>query len=423
MKNKIISAVLIGFCFYTTLSAQESISKEQFDELWSKADSSAKIIIKTGNTTKDLNATERNNIQSIDLKQKKVTNLNFKKMDTTNLEVFSTKPVIKGSSIKNSSTVKLKNNLDAKPKDISKPETDLIAPVKSDIKTPNDAKKEDSKIPMKTYSNEDFSSQPIVKGKRNTNETTITKPAKKIFVDTSKSYRDFSFETAPIVNNNASYDRRDEPMPKSKAQIDEEIPVNRKPNNTNTGKDNSFIKEAYAQYDKEADSLHTANKRVLDSIMKSLNIKVPIVVNSTEFIDIYVSGGGTLLNNDSKLYDHISILQSGLLQHEYKTKNDGVQRTEKKISKDELTKLAQYMVDMGFFDFKDDYDCTNEDNTCFERLKKLPQPVPFSISLTVGEKKNKVTVAMFAPKTEKNIVGYPSSLEKIMNAIYTIVEK
>jgi hypothetical protein len=315
---------------------------------------------------------------------------------------------------------------------------EAVAPVKeAATKTTDAIKSTDKKVntvvkstgsetPKKTFTEDDFSSKPIVKGKKTVTESspeTSTTPVKKYTIDTTKNFKEFTFETKPVVNNSASYSRRDEPMPKSAQQIDEEIPVNRKPNNTNVDKDNSFMKEAYAQYDKEADSLHSANKRRLDSIMQALNIKVPVVINPSEFIDIYVNGGGTLQNNDSKLYDRISILHTGVIQREYKTKSEGVQRSEKKISKDELTKLAQYMVDMGFLDFNNDYDCADEDELCNQRFGKSPQVVPLEISFTAGQRKNKVKVAIFAPKTEKNLVNYPANLEKIMNAIYTIVEK
>ncbi|MCC6583893.1 MAG: hypothetical protein IT271_09340 [Chitinophagales bacterium] len=421
--QKVIITLIIGICFYTSGMAQKQpISKKQFDELWNKADSSTKIVIKTGNSTKDLNALERDNIKAVDIKQKTVTNpnYNFKKVDTSNLEELSTQPIVKGSGSKTKTTSKPKEavitNIPSKLKDT------LVTKVKETIPV----KVTETKEPKKVISGDDFSTQPIVKGKKavtEIKEETYTKPVKKAVLDTTKNFKEFTFEGTPIVNKNASYTRKDEPMPKSKEQIDDEIPVNRKPNNTNVDKDNSFMKEAYAQYDKEADSLHTANKRRLDSIMQALNIKVPVVINPTEFIDIYVNGGGTIAEGNSKLYDRISILHTGIVQREYKTKNEGVQRTEKKISKDELTKLAQYIVDMGFLDFNAEYDCADEDAACNQRFSKSPQVVPMEVSLTAGQRKNKVKVSIFAPKTEKNLVNYPANLEKIMNAIYTIVEK
>lgn len=449
MKKSIslFSAIVWMMCTTFAQQSQGSLSKKQFDELWNKADSSAKIIMKTGNPTKDLNAAEKNNIQSIDVKQKPLTNPNytFKKIDTSNLEELSTQPIIKGSA------VKTKNSAKTKDTDVSKVETPALKTVESVKQTTKQDKEETSKpkevvkqpetvkntaiketkpvetpVIKKEITTDDFSTQPVIKGKKSSSVETPAEtvvPVKKYVVDTTKKVREFTFETSPVINKNASYSRKDEPMPKSQEEIEDAIPVNRKPNNTNVEKDNSFMKEAYAQYDKEADSLHSANKKRLDSIMQALNIKVPVVINPTDFIDIYVNGGGALTDGNAKQYDRISILHTGIVQREYKTKNDGVQRTEKKISKDELTKLAQYMVDMGFLDFNSEYDCSDEDAACNQRFSKSPQLVPLEVSLTAGQRKNKVKVSIYAPKTELNLVNYPSNLEKIMNAIYTIVEK
>lgn len=430
------------FCAYTFCIAQgNSKSKLEFDQLWSKADSNtSKNNVKTAVSVKDLNAIERDKIESVDLKEKLNFNPNAKGIDTTNLEELSTQPIVKGTKVvekpkqakiilPEKSTVKkvdivkepaktiVKETVIKEEKKIEKAkEVKVEKPIQKNIETI----KEEKKI------EEDFSTKPIVKSKVEKIEKVekakaITSPTYNL--DTTKNFKDFTFETQPIVGSNASYNRRNEPLPKSKEQIDDEIPVNRKPNNTNVNSTSISVKEAYAQYDKEADSLHTANKRRLDSIMKSLNISVPIVINPNDFIDIYVKGGGTILNDYSKLSDNISILHTGLLQREYRTKNDGLQRIEKKISKDELTKLAQYIVDMGFFDFQEEYDCTDDDADCNKRLSQSPQAVPMQISLTVGAKKNKVDIAMYAPNTEKNWVNYPANLEKIMKAIYTIVEK
>ncbi len=433
--KKIVSVFVIMLFAAISVNAQ-STGNSSFDELWNKASKS------TG-SAKDLNKQEQEKIKSVDIKDKSNFNPNGKPIDTTDLDKLSTQPIVKGSKSTEKpkeAKITLPAKTDVKNVDVAKePMKPIVKETKKEeVKT--EVKKvivEEKKVekpvtkvvePAKPVvkKEEDFSSQPIVKGKT-TKPETVVKPAvttpAKTKLDTSKNFRDFTFETSPVVGNSASYNRKNEPLPKTKEQIEEEIPVNRKPNNTNVNSAGINVKEAYAQYDKEADSLHTANKRKLDSIMKSLNIKVPIVINPADFIDIYVKGGGVILNNDSKLSDNISILHTGLIQREYKTKNDGVQRTEKKISKDELTKLAQYIVDMGFFDFNEDYDCADNDAACNARLAKTPQAVPMQISLIVGSQKNKVNIALYAPKTEKNWVNYPTNLEKIMNAIYTIVEK
>ncbi|HMW12228.1 MAG TPA: hypothetical protein PKK18_05410 [Chitinophagales bacterium] len=399
--------------------AQSNNSKKQFDDLWNKT------VNDQNGTTKDLNALEKNKIESIDVTQKPVSNpnYNFKKVDTSNLEELSTKPIIKNAS--KGTAVKPKEAvIDLK----SKTKTSVPNKEKNVVTSPVKKVVNDTVKPKQKITTEDFSNKPIVKSKEKETSskpsmTPITTNTTKQKLDTAKGFREFTFETTPVVNNNATYHRKNEPLPKSKEQIEAEIPVNRIATNKNTETENVQMKAAYAQYDKEADSLHSANKRRLDSIMQALNIKVPIVINPTEFIDIFVNGGGVIANGDSKIYDRISILHTGNIQRETKSKNDGVQRSEKKISKDELTKLAQYIVDMGFFDFNEDYDCTDEEAACNQRFSKSPQPVPLEVSLTVGQKKHKIKVAIYSPKSDKNWVNYPANLEKIMNAIYTVVEK
>ena len=98
--KKIIILVLVCIGINTLCVAQGSnVSKKQFDELWSKADSSIKNTVKTGSATKDLNALERDKIESVDIKDKPNFNPNGKGIDTSNLEDFSTQPIVKGSKI------------------------------------------------------------------------------------------------------------------------------------------------------------------------------------------------------------------------------------------------------------------------------------------------------------------------------------
>lgn len=446
--NKKITLILslVLLTFVPIFAQQNSASKNQFDDLWNKIDQENKS---KNVSTKDLNAAEQEKIKQMDAKQQTITNKNYKGIDTSDLDKLSTKPIVKGASDKKNieapreAKIILPSKSTEKVTTPVKPSKEAVAPVKETPATTKETlptknsttiKKEPviniekEKNVVKEKIKEDYSTQPIIKNKPSTIETkpapktTVTKPAK-YNIDTTKSIKDFTFDTKPIVNGNASYYRQNEPLPKTKEQIENEIPVNRKPNNTNYKNVDPSVKQAYAQYNKEADSLNSANKRRLDSIMQALNISLPTVVSPTDYIDIFVSGGGTLKDNNSKIYDRISILHSGVIQREYKTKADGVQRVEKKISKDELTKLAQYIADMSYFDFKHEYDCEDDNTSCNQRFGKQPSLVPLELNVTIGEKSNKVKVSIFAPETEQNLVNYPTQLEKIMKAIYTVVEK
>lgn len=241
--------------------------------------------------------------------------------------------------------------------------------------------------------------------------------------DTTKNFRNFSFETTPIVNGNATYTKPDPIKVVRPNEIDEKIPVNKTIISKENTEEDILAKSNYSEFSKEAETIRRNNDKKLDSVLKTMQLNIPVQFNPNEYVDIYVNGGSILKDNTSKLYDRISILNIGRIHREYKTKNVGEQRVEKNISREQLVKLAQYIIDLGFFDFKASYDCDENDVACNERLTTNPIVLPLQITITIGERKSKVYVAVYGSKTEKNWVNYPSNLDKIMAAIYSVVEK
>jgi hypothetical protein len=117
------------------------------------------------------------------------------------------------------------------------------------------------------------------------------------------------------------------------------------------------------------------------------------------------------------------MFSNGYVNRKFITKLQGEQVIEKKISKDELRKLAAYIVDMGFFDYNKSYDCDRNDVACNTRLNSKPEPLSLTISVRIGERKMRTYVALFAPNLESNWVSYPTSLPKIIDAIYAVAAK
>lgn len=189
-----------------------------------------------------------------------------------------------------------------------------------------------------------------------------------------------------------------------------------------TSKD-SLLTVSFQNAYKTADSIHNANKYWLDSVMAALPKKKAVVLKADDEIEIYVSGGGLYGGVNPKIYDVLKIYNSGLVHRDYKTKMQGEQTEEKIISKNELRKLAQYIISMGFFDFNKLYDCDKKDGGCISRLKSKPEPIPLSISVRIGERRMRTYVTLFAPKMESNWVSYPVALEKILDAIYDTASK
>jgi hypothetical protein len=100
---------------------------------------------------------------------------------------------------------------------------------------------------------------------------------------------------------------------------------------------------------KKQKPLERNNDKKLDSVLKTMQLNIPVQFNPNEYVDIYVNGGTVLNDDNSKMYDRISILNAGRIHREYKTKKAGDQRLEKNISREQLVKLAQYIIDLGLF--------------------------------------------------------------------------
>lgn len=394
---------------------------------------------------KDLNALEKEKIQQIDIKKSNSTVI---KNQNTNPDEFSTQPIVKGkaANVKKEEKVEKTTTPTTTKKNVEKVGKEVTKEIVKDVEKSTTTKPEKTGKVKSAYEimnevnnkntkkDEDFSSTPIVKGKAAVKSTTKEKEVEKATsteikkynkIDTTKKLKDFYFETTPITNssNKPSYNLPN-PKKEDKEIAEAKIPVNSKTTaKENLSKEDLAQKESYDKYAKEADSIRKTNKRWLDSVLASLPVKVPVTVNSNDYIEIYVSGGGLYVGQNAKIYDRLSIFHTGMVQREYKTKLQGEQREEKKISKDELMKLAQYIVDLGFFEFKKEYDCDANDVDCNTRMKREPQPIPLNITVAIGARRNKVNVALFAPNMEANFVDYPPKLEKILNAIYSVIEK
>lgn len=191
----------------------------------------------------------------------------------------------------------------------------------------------------------------------------------------------------------------------------------------NISSNDSLLTISFQNAYKTADSIHNANKYWLDSVMAALPKKKTVIINADDEIEIYVSGGGLYGGVNPKIYDVLKLYSSGLVHRDYKTKLQGQQTEERIIEKEEIRKLAQYIISMGFFDFNKIYDCNKKDGDCITRLKSKPEPIPLTISVRIGERRMRTYVTLFAPNMESNWVSYPVAIEKILDAIYNVASK
>lgn len=379
------------------------------------------------NSTKDLNALEKQKIELMDVKVKPVADRDslywyYKKKWEDSVELAEkNKPVKPATKPVNTKPLqaeepklpeKVKPAVKEKPVQAESPK----APEK-----PKPAVKEDSLFSTKpviktTKPEKPVKEKPLQAEEPKLPEKMTTTPSNKVSLDSmlKKPVKEFTFETQPIVNDG-----------KTKVNYTPDKPVKPEPKTFTSTKlspeEEKQRQESYNAYQREADSMRFKNQKYIDSVLAALQVKLPVKVEPNDYIEIYVNGGGLISGTTPKLSDRISIFQSGVIQREYSTKQQGDTRIEKKITRDELVKLAQFIADLGFFDYKTTYACDG-DAACQDRIKQSPLPRPLTIMVAIGKRRHTVNVDILAPG-EKNWVNYPSGLEKILQAVSSIAEK
>lgn len=201
--------------------------------------------------------------------------------------------------------------------------------------------------------------------------------------------------------------------------------VNNKKNTTNAASKNNITDSLYLSYLENkitADSIKNANKIWLDSLLQQPAVSKKMVLYPNDVIEIVMTGGGLFNGINPTISDKIIIYNSGLIQRTLKTKLQGEIFTEKKITKEQQHNLAQFIIDMDFFEMDNIYDCANKDYACIERINAEPYPIPLTLIVSIGGRVKRIYVALYAPNLESNWVNYPKKLTAIVNAIYDAVQ-
>ncbi len=141
-----------------------------------------------------------------------------------------------------------------------------------------------------------------------------------------------------------------------------------------------------------------------------------------DYINIELIGGGYYGGIDPVLKDFIHIKTDGRLIKEFQSVNQGLLVTKKNISRDELEMFADYVVKQGFFNLNRTYDCT--DPACMKRKSAKPVPVPLRLSITYGQQKKVITLAIWG-KDDLGVryVDYPPALDNIIDAIQRMASR
>ena len=140
------------------------------------------------------------------------------------------------------------------------------------------------------------------------------------------------------------------------------------------------------------------------------------------YISIELIGGGYYGGIDPVIKDFTRITSDGRLIHEFQTVNNPLRVVKKNISRQELESFAEYIVQNKFFQMQRMYDCNSP--ACEKRKVMKPTPIPLRLTVTYGDKKRMVTIAIWGEDNYKlKYVDYPPALDNMIEAIQRMTHR
>lgn len=145
---------------------------------------------------------------------------------------------------------------------------------------------------------------------------------------------------------------------------------------------------------------------------------VSIVMDSTTFIEISMSGGYMYggANPTNMRYDIYNI---GTAVSRAESMYSGERILEYDMPREQLEWLAQYIIDQGFFEMRNRYDCDGGNRDCEGRKRHYLPAIPLALTVTIGDVAKTVTVTVF----ERGMIDYPDGLELIVSRIKNIFQE
>lgn len=144
-------------------------------------------------------------------------------------------------------------------------------------------------------------------------------------------------------------------------------------------------------------------------------------VDNQVYIKIELIGGGYYGGIDPVLRDYIVIKTNGRLIKEFQSVYNGLTVVKKNIDRKKLEEFAQYIIDSGFFNFEQSYDCKTY--LCSKRKKIKPMPIPLRLAVTYGKRRKVITINIWGKdKNGEKYIKYPKELDNIIEAIQNFAD-
>ncbi|NIN01792.1 MAG: hypothetical protein GTO24_27935 [candidate division Zixibacteria bacterium] len=145
----------------------------------------------------------------------------------------------------------------------------------------------------------------------------------------------------------------------------------------------------------------------------------PQEIGGSTFIQIKLEGGGFYGGYNPVTENIRTIKTTGEILIHTKQLYTGDRDVTLFTSRDEVEKLAGFILDNGFFTLKDMYDCDPSNEECNQRKKEYPPAIPLQVDVTIGNMRKSVTVTVF----EKGMIDYPESFEAIVDRINELIAR
>ncbi len=133
-------------------------------------------------------------------------------------------------------------------------------------------------------------------------------------------------------------------------------------------------------------------------------------------IEIQLVGGGYFGGIDPVLKDYIHLKSNGRLVREIETMQNGLRKSSKDVSREDMEKLVAFIEAKGFFELEDTYDCTS--GACQSRKKAKPTPVPLTLVVRHGGKRKVIVITIYGQDGKNGkYVNYPPEIDIIIQNI------
>ena len=136
------------------------------------------------------------------------------------------------------------------------------------------------------------------------------------------------------------------------------------------------------------------------------------------FIQIIYRPGGFYGGANPTTSPMVTINGDGEVTRTHRSLYGGTSSQTSFVAQDRVQELAKVIIDNGFFEMDDIYDCSPGDRECEESKHHYPPSVPLELEVIIDNYEKKVILTVYR---ENLVVDHPATLDTILKAIGELV--